>query len=182
MRDEPSVVFVLIGTNDVVARTNRRRERGYIRVKKLPRRPEFPWFFEQYDRLVGDRCKATNAAVFLISIPPIGEDVDSETNRMTACYAEAIREIAERHAVGYVPFHEALRSELAKHPAAGTPLLAGRLASLKTKLARSVLRWSYDDIARFRRYFVTVDGVHLNGRGAQILVDLIAERLDGVRS
>lgn len=158
----PDLVTVLIGTNDV---------RGGVPV-------------EQYRDNLGavvDRIRErTSARLALMSIPPLGEDLDAEENRKLAAYNTAVRETAERVRADYLPVHERFAERLSDQggrPGYDFSFATAYLAATQHYL----LRRSWDEVARGNGLELFVDHIHLSDRGGALLTDLAAPWLAGAR-
>ena len=173
----PDFVSVLIGTNDINAALSpadlaRYRSRGKLRAPE----PPSPATFRRHLTALVHRLRAeTPAQVALISLPPLGENLDHDANRRANEYSAIIREVARAEGVAYLPLREQLLAELRARPGRaqadfGRTTLLIRLAMLRHYL----LGHSWDRIAaRLGHRFLT-DNLHLNGPAAAILADLVA--------
>ncbi|MEU7900746.1 GDSL-type esterase/lipase family protein [Nonomuraea sp. NPDC049152] len=154
----PAAVTILIGTNDV--------------------RNGVP--LDQYrDNLAAiiDRLKSrTTARIALMSLPPLGEDLDTAINGKLAGYNAAIKEIAHQAQVDYLPVHERLADHLrpqgGRQPYAFSFPLAFAVAA-----QHYLLRRGWDEIARAGGREFLVDHVHLSDRGAAIITGLTSHWL-----
>ncbi|HWB34185.1 MAG TPA: hypothetical protein VG753_02625 [Candidatus Paceibacterota bacterium] len=87
-------------------------------------------------------------------------------------YAEILQEIAQRERATYIPFYERLHEQVAASP--GQAFTAFRfLPFYRDTFRYFVLRKNGDEIGRLNGWKFHVDGVHLNGRGGEILADLV---------
>ncbi|MFD1932960.1 SGNH/GDSL hydrolase family protein [Nonomuraea mangrovi] len=154
----PAAVAILIGTNDV--------------------RNGVP--LDQYRDNLGaiiDHLKSrTTARIALMSLPPLGEDLDTAINRRLAGYNAAIKEIAHRAQVDYLPVHERLADRLrpqgGRQPYAFSFPLAFAVAA-----QHYLLRRSWDEIARAGGREFLIDHVHLSERGAAVITGLTSHWL-----
>lgn len=154
----PAAVLLLIGTNDVrdgVALERYRANLGAI-IARIQAR--------------------TAARIAVMSLPPLGENLDTTINRSLAGYNAAIKEIAHRAQVQYLPVHERmadhLRTQGGRQPYAFSFPLAFAIAAQHYLLGRS-----WDEIARDSGRDLLVDHVHLNDRGGAIVTDLASRWL-----
>lgn len=91
---DPDVVILLVGTNDV---------RDGVPLGEY--RDNLTAIIER----IGGK---TSARIALMSLPPLGEDLDSEIDHRLRGYNAAIEEIATRTAVGHVPVNERFTGHL----------------------------------------------------------------------
>ncbi|MFC5823313.1 SGNH/GDSL hydrolase family protein [Nonomuraea insulae] len=150
----PVAVTLLIGTNDV--------------------RNEVP--LDQYRddlRTVVDRVKtATGARLAIMSLPPLGEDPDTDINRRLAGYNAVIKEIATQTKIDYLPLHERFTDILGQGGQARTAYGFSFPLAFGAAVQHYLLRRSWDEIARRGGRELLVDHVHLTDRGGAILADL----------
>jgi lysophospholipase L1-like esterase len=176
------VVTVLIGTNDARAGLAGYPLEQAMRRKQLPTRPSAGWFQHNLGATVERLRSATDATIAVLSIPVLGQDPDAAPARASAEYSRLIAEVATTAGVGYLPLHERQVAEIRR---AAPPSVAYRevtpAAFIGTVLQRSVLRRSLDEISRRRGLLLTVDHIHQNSRGAELIADVIGtELLDGL--
>ena len=155
---DPDTVTLLIGTNDV--------------------RDGVP--LEEYrDNLsaIIDRIKdKTSARIALMSLPPLGEDLDSEINHKLRDYNAAIKETATRATVDYVPVNERFTDHLqgqGHRPTYDFSFTTAYLAATKYYL----FGYSWDEVARGNGLELFVDHIHLSDRGGAIVTNLAAQWL-----
>ncbi|MFD6472357.1 SGNH/GDSL hydrolase family protein [Streptomyces anulatus] len=155
---DPNAVTLLIGTNDV--------------------RDGVP--LEEYrDNLttIVERIKSgTSARVALMSLPPLGEDLDSEINHKLRDYNAAIKETTTRTSVGYVPVNELFTDHLQNQghrPTYDFSFTTAYLAATKYYLLGN----SWDEVARDNGLELFVDHIHLSDRGGAMVTDLAAQWL-----
>jgi acyl-CoA thioesterase-1 len=157
----PTAVLILIGTNDV--------------------RDGVP--LDQYRDNLGaivDRVTSrTTARVGLMSLPPLGEDVDAEINQKLAGYNAVIAETASRAQVDYLPVHERMVDLLRRGGAAPKPYDFSFLTAFGAATQHYLLRRSWDEVASNGGRELLVDHIHLSDRGGLIVVDLAAGWLAG---
>lgn len=157
----PDVVTLLIGTNDV-------------RDGVPPDR-----YRENLAAVVDRIASRTSARILLMSLPPLGEDLNADVNRRLLAYNGVIKDVADRFRAGYVPVYERmaeiLRREHGDRPAYDFSFaLAYRAAAEHYLLGRG-----WDEVARGNGLELFVDHIHLSDRGAAEVTDLAARWLSG---
>jgi lysophospholipase L1-like esterase len=154
----PVAVTILIGTNDV--------------------RNGVP--LEQYRAdlyAIIDRLKAhTTARIALLSLPPLGEDLDAEINHRLTAYNAAIRQAAARAQVDYLSLHERVIEDL-RRTGGHTPYDFSFPLALAVAAKHYLLRRSWDEIAHAGGRELLVDHVHLSDRGGAMVADLVSQWL-----
>lgn len=173
---QPTVVTLLVGTNDVNATLTPALTKMYINQQKLPQPATPDWYRQNVETLI-DRLQAeAQARIAILSLPPLGEDLDSVANQRVREYSATLREIAAAKQVAYLPLNERLTellpANLTPPPYTASLNLAG-VAAFK----RFILRRSWDSIATEHRLTLLTDHIHLNDRAAAVLADLIGEFL-----
>jgi lysophospholipase L1-like esterase len=154
----PAAVTILIGTNDV--------------------RDGVP--LEQYRanlRTIVDQLKArTTARITLMSLPPLGEDLNIEINHRLSAYNAAIQATAAQAQVGYLPLYERVVEGM-RRTGGGTPYDFSFPLALSVAAQHYLLGRSWDEIAHAGGRELLVDHVHLSDRGGTIVADLVGQWL-----
>lgn len=151
----PAAVMILVGTNDV---------RDEVPVTE----------YEANLATIIDRLREhTTARIALMSLPPLGENLDSELNRRLAGYNAAIEDLATRTDVDHLPVHERMAELLGQR--ADRPGYAFSFPLALTAATRHyVLGQNWDAIARSGGRKLLIDHIHLSDRGASVITELAA--------
>ncbi|MEE9912291.1 MAG: SGNH/GDSL hydrolase family protein [Deltaproteobacteria bacterium] len=175
---KPNEIFILIGTNDCRATLSDAEDERFDKLWKLPVKPTKEWFVQNLKALV-DKLKAeTSARITLISIPPLGEKVDSIPFQRSIEYSHDIKRIAEERNVGYIALNETLTEAIIKNGGKDIKEYELDLVSMYGAIfSHYLLSQSWDDISDKRGLLFLTDNVHLNNRGGNILIAKIKERL-----
>jgi lysophospholipase L1-like esterase len=154
----PAAVTILIGTNDV---------RNGVPLER----------FRANLDAIADRVKArTKARIVLMSVPPLGEDLNTEINHRLSAYNAATRETAARAQVDYLPLYERVTEGL-RRTGGGTPYDFSFPLALAVAAQHYLLGRSWDEIAQAGGREMLVDHVHLSDRGGAIVTDLVGRWL-----
>jgi len=180
--DKPDFVTILIGTNDVNATMSERNLYRYNSFKKLPAVPTLPWYEENLKAIVGRLKFETKTRLALLSLAPIGEDLEHEANRKVNQYNEVIRRVAEEEDAAYLPLHEKMVQYLHDHErdrAELPPRLEYRdgLHNTGNAVALHATGLSWDEVSRRNGLLLLTDTLHLNGIAGAMIADLIEEWL-----
>jgi lysophospholipase L1-like esterase len=170
----PDVLTILIGTNDVGASINDKANAFYVKLKKLPVAPNLEWYKIQLSNIIDRLLNETSAEIAIFSLPVLGEDLSSLANRNATLYSEAVKEIASEKNITYLPLNEKQRSYLENNPSIDAEVFT-QTNSPRTLFAlveHNVLFRSYDDIGRRRGLQLTSECVHMNSRGAAMIIEL----------
>jgi lysophospholipase L1-like esterase len=167
---QPDYITILIGTNDVNSQRNKASMKKYMRLQELPRQPDLE-FYKQHLREIVTRLKQeTKAKIAILSLPVIGEELDSAINLKAMEYSAVIKELAREQQLAYLPLNEIQREFLSRiphrHP---TPFMKKK----KLKIISLMIRRSFDKIADLNGYYLTYDGLHATTRGAAIIAGLV---------
>lgn len=181
IRCDPDFVTVLIGSNDANGTLSDRVARRQVKEMELPRKPDAAWFAENLQALCAILKEKTRARVALLSIPPIGEDVESRAFRRAAEFGGIIQKIARDEGVAYLPLNEklvecigrsCLRPKLVYDDGGEAPMYAALVK-------RFLFGKSFDEISRGNGFAVLTDLLHLNTAGAATAAALIEEFILG---
>jgi len=178
--DQPVVVTILIGTNDINATLSERNRLRYHTFNHLPiEHPDLAWYEENLRCIVTRLKNETSARLALLSLAVIGEDLEHEANRRVSLYNETIRRLAREQGIAYLPFHERMLAYLREHEterALLPPRLAYRdgLINVGNALALHASGLSWDEVSQRNGLLLTTDCLHLNSRGAGMIAELIS--------
>lgn len=176
IRQQPDVVTLLVGTNDVNAHYDQRWRARYRRKQHLPVEPTRDWYAEQVDTILTRLAAETRARVVVLDIPPLGEDLDSRMNALVLEYNATLRAVAARHGVACLPLHDRLVDLL---PAGHRPpAYRGDIWLVLAAATRHLLlRQSWDAVAEHNGLALLTDHLHLSDRAADVVAALIGEVL-----
>jgi len=171
---KPDYVVILVGTNDVTATLNPKIARISRLTKKLPQPHSAQFYRDNMLQIVGTLKEKTSAKIGLISLPILGEDLESLPNQRIREYNAILRGIAEQEQTAYLPVYERQEEYLKNNQyKAGRPFEGGIGPSLILLICHYVLRQSFDTISKKNGYILVTDGIHLNSRGAAFIADEI---------
>ncbi|MER7000548.1 GDSL-type esterase/lipase family protein [Streptomyces sp. NPDC000410] len=155
---DPEMVTVLIGANDV---------RNGVPVEE---------YRDNLTAIVDRIDDKTSARIALMSLPPLGEDLDAEINHELRDYNAVVKETATRTKADYIPVNERFTDHLRNQggrTAYDFSFTTAYLAATKHYL----LGRSWDEAARDNGLELFVDHIHLSDRGGAIVTDLAAQWL-----
>lgn len=170
----PQVVTILIGTNDVIATLDPLGLEVGLLIKGLPRQPDLDWYRENMRKTVQRLKAGTRAQIGLVSIPLLGEDLESLPIKRVREYNQVLVEIASQEQVSYIPVFERQADFIISSQAGKGRAFAGELKVSMELLANRILRKeSYDAISQREGFVLLTDGVHMNDTGAEIIAQEI---------
>ena len=173
--DKPSdIVFLWVGTNDVFVKISG----SYPVFKTLVNQPwaRNPEEFERYYRITLDiLCQHANK---VITVPPLfmGEDVNSRWNHELEELSRIIEQVSDSYTkVKYLNLRKIVFPKLnGKKPSVYLPTSLTRIA-LDTLLLKQ--KEQIDKQSIERGLIFTLDGVHLNNIGAEIVAESFLETI-----
>lgn len=156
---EPDAVVLLIGTNDV---------RDGVPIDA----------YAAHVSSMLERLSDAGVRTAVLSLPPLGEDLDSDTNRRLRAFNDVIARAAREHGATYLPLHDRLAAIVrAERPAATGDAGFSFPLALRTAFEHYVLRRSWDEVAAGNGLTVLTDHIHLSDRAGRVVEDLVAEWL-----
>ncbi len=172
----PDIVLVLVGTNDANATLGASNRRLVTLLKRPPERPTAQRFRDDLTAITTEL--QAHAQVGLLSLPVIGEDLDSTPLRRATEYSAIVHEVAAANQAGYLPLHERQLEYLrANGNRPRTHYRPGLGLSSRASMQHFLLRRSFDDISARRGLSLTTDTIHQNTTGATLIADVISEFL-----
>jgi lysophospholipase L1-like esterase len=186
----PDFVLIFIGTNDVQAMYNPKTlGRFVINVNRLPQPPSLQ-NYEQNIRKIVQYIQGTSSQmqVGIVTLPPMGENLQSRSNQLIRQANDVLHRIVRDQSndkVTIIPLFETLETILEKKKPHGLYSLFVSfdrfifftiIQNIFFHLTYGALTWNF--LSRWMcGYHVLSDGIHLNERGAAVLVDLIVQWL-----
>ena len=171
---KPDYIVILVGTNDVIATLNPKVARLSRLTKKLPQPHSAQFYRDNMLQIVRTLKKKTSAKIGLVSLPILGEDLESLPNQRIREYNTILKEIAVQEQAVYLPVHEHQEEYLKNNQnKTGRTYESGIRSSFMLLLRHYVLRQSFDTISKKNGYVLVTDGIHMNSRGAAFIADEI---------
>jgi lysophospholipase L1-like esterase len=171
--DKPiDIAFLWVGTNDVYVKISW----AYPIIKTLLKKPwtRTPEEFKHYYRSILEILSRRAKTVITVSPLFLGEDLNSGWNRELESLSKIIEELsAADENIEYIDLRKVFIPKLeGKKGSAYLPNNAIRvvLDALRLQQAEQIDRKSSE-----RGLLFTLDGVHLNGTGAEIVADVFCE-------
>jgi lysophospholipase L1-like esterase len=159
----PDVAVVHVGANDLLAM------RGSPLARDAAEPTTLAGFAANLKAIV-DGLRP--ARIALLSIQPIGEQMESDVNQDVDRINAVVERTATAEHVTYLPLNERLK-DLLRARGAGRAGTDSPLAVLRVILLHLGLGLSLDRIGRRAGYAVHTDGLHLASAGGRVAADLI---------
>ena len=176
IRSDPDFITILIGTNDVLATLNEKNVARYVKEMNLPQSPNYQWYQTNLVSLIDALQQKTTAKIALLSLPPVTEDKTHTAYQRAMDYSLFIKQLALERKLTYLPLNESMTETLQERNQWQKSAYEGGDAMLMYTaiLSRYLMQKSWDDIAAGNDFVFLTDAIHLNGRGAKLIADLIA--------
>ncbi len=172
---KPDFVTILIGTNDANGTMSEKNAARAVKEMKLPQKPTAEWYRQNLVALCKKLKAETEAKIALLSLPPIGEEINSEAYERTVKFSKIIREVSQAEGVTYLPLNERITEYLkAENHVPALTYKKGFLGVMyKGIFFHFLLGRSFDEISESNGFLIVTDFLHLNNRGAEMVAELI---------
>jgi acyl-CoA thioesterase-1 len=177
----PDYILLLIGTNDVLSMYSPWYASEIVKANELPEKPSLQVLERNYRGIVNFiRQSSAMVKIAVATLPPLGEDLRSPVNQLVRQANDIIERIAhEQEHCTVLPLFSTLEHILEKNHGRKTSLgmysLKMALMCPPYHLLGSACSWNM--LSSLVGSTILTDGVHLNERGSDALVDLIVEWL-----
>ncbi|MFX1369036.1 MAG: SGNH/GDSL hydrolase family protein [Promethearchaeota archaeon] len=172
----PDIVTILIGTNDANSTRMGMHRSPATAFRKLPRIPDIDWFEANLKEIVHRLAESTKARIALLSIPPLGEDLDSYAVALSSQFSETIREIALQTNTAYLPLHEKMLKFIRNNPSRPKkPIETSFWWIFASLYWHYLFRGSWNSISAQRGFRLLNDHIHLNDDAAMMVADMIRD-------
>jgi lysophospholipase L1-like esterase len=172
---QPDLIILLIGTNDALGSFDINSGIRYKKNNDLPEVPSLEKYKEHLNELI-EKIEVQSKIV-ICTIPPIGENANSEVNNHVNLFNDYIKQIANQKNLSLLPVSDALWSEINSrtfpikldyNPKA-MPLMKRILGGI---FHHYLFKNSWNDISMAKGQWILFDQIHLNERGAEIVYKL----------
>ena len=169
---EPDLIILMIGTNDALGSFDKDSGLRYKKNNNLPEAPSLDKYKEQLSELI-DKI-AIQSKVAICTLPPIGENMDSEVNNHVNEFNDYIELVATQKNISLLTVSDALWSDINsrtyslkfEYNPKAIPLLRRIFGGI---FHHYLFKKSWDDIAKAKGQWILFDQIHLNERGAEIV-------------
>ena len=171
---QPDFAVILVGTNDVTAILSPALARISRLTKRLPQPPSIEFYKYNMLRIIHTLKERTSVKIALVSLPVLGEDLESMSNHLIKDYNALLKDIADEEQVGYLPVYEHQEKYLREEQqVSGRPYESRGMLSIKALVRHYFFRQSFDEISRKHQFLLSTDGIHMNSHGAAFIADQI---------
>ena len=170
----PDYITILIGTNDANGSFSPVVAKRQFKDMGIPQAPDEVWFRENLTKLCETLKSRTRARIALLSIPPIGEEPEHPAFKQARKFSAIIKDVAQKEGVTYIPLNEKLTEMLAASGHRPRFSYSPEEFIMYRSIARHFfLGQSYDKISEIHGYYLLTDSLHLNGRAAGAVAEMI---------
>lgn len=175
---KPDFINVLIGTNDLNATFAKSSLKRYQQTGRLAEgeEPSIVSFQRNYEEIVDRLSGETQAEISLMSLPLMGEDLESEENKSVAAYNSIISEIASKKDVTYLALFEQQKSYLQQRPSQTKYRFKSYFYLLNLSVMKHYwFRKSWDEISNSHGTELSPDFLHQNSVSGKMIARLVAD-------
>jgi hypothetical protein len=180
LKSHPDVVILMIGSNDAMASFNTKSGERYKRNNNLLEIPTFQSYKKLLLELL-DKLRSVDK-VFLCTLPPIGENKDSQVNHHVNKFNDFITKTAQERDLSILPVSESFWSDLAlrefpcinEYNPNSIPLIRRIYGGV---IHHYIFKQSWDKIARSKGQWLLFDQIHLGERAASIVFNLVKKEI-----
>jgi lysophospholipase L1-like esterase len=178
---KPAYIVIQIGTEDLLGSLYPNFGACYQWTRHLPHKPERGWYRENLSLIVNILKQRTKAKIALVSLPMLGEAINSEANRQVVEYNGMIQSIASSEGVCFIPIYDDQLRYLSSSQRNSAPEFTGDCKQIGHALIEHlVLKKSLDEISLKNGYLLHTDGVHLNSRAGIIIANQVEKFLKNI--
>jgi lysophospholipase L1-like esterase len=169
---KPDYVTILIGTNDVNATMSAKSRKRYLESGKISESDDLSLtsFTKNLTEIVVRLKNESNAKIALISLPPIGEDLNHEVNIKADEYSKSIETIAVAQHISLIDLRKPLKQYIVDHQHVKPPSYESYYSiMIKGVVLRYFLGFSYDKLSQMNQMLLSHDLLHQNSISGNII-------------
>jgi lysophospholipase L1-like esterase len=182
IRCDPDFITILIGTNEIYASLGRKHSHRVMRnTESAEMHGQEDHFRVNLIKICSHLSAHTKAKIALLSLPPIGEELDHVAYLKATRYSRVIKEVSIKVRLNYIAVHEAMTDYLKKKNTKTNLRLNHNLLYVMVKgiLLHYIFGRSFDEISKSNGFVLLTDFLHLNSKGAEMIADLIQDFVTG---
>ena len=172
---QPHLIILLIGTNDALGSFDINSGLRYKKNNELPEAPTLEKYKEHLNELI--EKIGIQSKIAICTLPPIGENVNSEVNQHVNLFNEYIELIAKQKKLTLLPVSEELWSDIQSRTYPSKLEYNPKVIPLFRRIFGGIFhhyifKKSWNDISSAKGQWILFDQIHLNERGAEIVYKL----------
>jgi lysophospholipase L1-like esterase len=165
----------MIGTNDALGSFDINSGLRYKKNNELPQVPTLKKYKEHLNELI--EKTEIQSKIVICTLPPIGENLNSEVNKHVNLFNDYIKLIANQKNLSLLPVSDALWSDINSRT---YPIKLEYNPKARLLLRRIfggifhhyLFKKSWNEISQAKGQWILFDQIHLNERGAEIVYKL----------
>ncbi len=179
----PNLVILEVGLNDVLLpylssqHLFWKMRAGLTEHRDSPPIQNPRVFSRQYIRMVRWIKNEGVGQIIVTTLPCLGEDLNSPLNRLREKYNKAIRSLAKHEMVSLADVGSRFDETLRRVGSPNGYLPSGWIGWFDKWITRDEKKT--DQLSRRRKLLLTIDGVHLNRKGADLFANTVIKALRG---
>ena len=185
IRCRPNVITILIGSNDAMGSQSKLMGDDYVKRKALPRTLSIDWFKENYELIIKSLIDNTNAKIYLITIPWIGESENEEIIEIIENHNKVIKGLGRQYNLDVIPFFDEIhkfinnKTKESKEHSIDIYLINYKrfYRIVRAILMHYLFGFSWNAIGRKYGLLTTCDFIHLNEDSGRLIKNLVKDHL-----
>lgn len=178
---KPDIVCILIGTNDVNATMSSTSKQRYLSNGKIRVGDEvnIQSFRKNIKAIVSKVQNETRVKVALLSLPLIGEDLESEVNTRADEYSDVIQKASIDTGVTFIDIREKLKRYVKEHQEKRPPSYEKYyFVMLRSIFLHFYFGFTFDKLSRMNGMLLSHDQLHQNSISGRIIAKEVNKYLD----
>ena len=172
---KPDLIILMIGTNDALGSFDINSGLRYKKNNELPEAPTFEKYKKHFNELI--EKIGLQSKIAICTLPPIGENVNSEVNQHIGLFNDYIKLIATQKNLSLLPISDALWLDIQSRTYPLKLEYNPKARLIMRRIFGGILHHylfnkSLNDISRAKGQWILFDQIHLNERGAEIVYKL----------
>ena len=172
---KPDLIILMIGTNDALGSFDINSGLRYKKNNELPEVPTFEKYKKHFNELI--EKIGLQSKIAICTLPPIGENVNSEVNKHVNLFNDYIKLIANQKKLSLLPVSDALWSDIQSRTYPLKLEYNPKASLIMRRIFGGIfhhylLKKSWNDVSRAKGQWILFDQIHLNERGAEIVYKL----------
>ena len=173
---KPDLIILMIGTNDALGSFDKDSGLRYKKNNNLPEVPSLEKYKEELPTLIDKISIQSNVAI--CTLPPIGENIDSEVNKHVKEFNDFIELIATQKKISLLNVSDALWSDIKSRTYSLKFEYNPKVIPLLRRIFGGIFhhylfKKTWNDIAKAKGQWILFDQIHLNERGAEVVYKLV---------
>ena len=189
----PSFVNLMIGTNDIKGIYIKEWGDKSRETFRIPENISYKNFAKNFDSILEQLLKNTEAFIAVNTLPPMGENLECEANKciraanslIKKSVIKAMETKAGKERIMVVDVYGALAAHILEHKTERQRKISLKVdefgeISIKIAFKSKIFGVGYNECSEKYGLSVLLDALHLNDTGAMIVADKVSEWMTGI--